>query len=118
MGLFISCYFRYAPFGKSLINNPKGDLFMNSLLSIQLVLSDFFEDSYLGNPLFAIVANSFPSVDTFLLIGAVLLSYSTMKELDKKNGGSFKFWALFYFHRYVRLTGVYAIGKYQNIGIR
>ena len=72
-------------------------------------MSDFYENSYLGNPLFAIVVNSFPSVDTFLLIGATLLSYSTMKELDKKNGGNFKFWALLYFHRYVRLTGVYAI---------
>ena len=78
-------------------------------LSFNCCLSDFYEDSYLGNPLFAAVVNSFPSVDTFLLIGATLLAYSTMKELDKKNGGDVKFWSLFYFHRYVRLTGVYAI---------
>ena len=66
-------------------------------------------DSYLGNPLFAAVANSFPSVDTFFLIGATLLAYSTMKELDKNNGAGIKFWLLFYFHRFVRLTGVYAM---------
>ena len=72
-------------------------------------MTDFYGDSFLGNPLFAVVVNSFPSVDTFFLIGATLLAYATMKELDKKNGGDFKFWALFYFHRYVRLTGVYAI---------
>ena len=63
----------------------------------------------MDNPLFAVVVNSFPSVDSFFLIGATLLAYATMKELDKKNGGDFKFWFLFYFHRFVRLTGVYAI---------
>ena len=32
-----------------------------------------------------------------------------MKELDKNNGSGIKFWVLFYFHRFVRLTGVYAV---------
>ena len=59
--------------------------------------------------------------------GATLLSYLTLKELDKNNGGSLKFWIMFVVHRYirsnkrelllrsihivvmVRLTGLYAI---------
>merc|ERR1712117_950726 len=31
------------------------------------------------------------------------------KELDKTNGGGVVFWIKFYVHRYIRLTGVYAI---------
>ena len=34
--------------------------------------------------------------------GATLLSYLTLKELDKNNGGSLKFWAMFIVHRYIR----------------
>ena len=34
--------------------------------------------------------------------GATLLSYLTLKELDKNNGGSLKFWAIFIVHRYIR----------------
>ena len=48
------------------------------------------------------------SVDTFFLIGSILLSYLTLKELDK-NGGGPKMWMMFYVHRYLRLTGVYLV---------
>ena len=41
--------------------------------------------------------------------GACLLSYITLKELDKTNGGGVKFWIMYYVHRYIRLTGLYAI---------
>jgi len=58
---------------------------------------------------FAAVTNALPSVDSFFLIGATLLSYLTLKELDKNNGGSLKFWIMFVVHRYIRLTGLYAI---------
>ena len=54
------------------------------------------------------------------------MSYLTLKELDKNNGGSPKFWIMFVVHRYIRweikaninyrwnlfiarLTGLYAI---------
>ncbi|XP_066297621.1 O-acyltransferase like protein-like [Branchiostoma lanceolatum] len=49
------------------------------------------------------------SVDTFLLLSALLVSYLFMKQL-KKNGGSFtgKDLLLHYLHRYWRLTPVYA----------
>jgi peptidoglycan/LPS O-acetylase OafA/YrhL len=32
-----------------------------------------------------------------------------LKELDKTKGGNAKFWAMYFVHRYIRLTGVYAI---------
>jgi hypothetical protein len=48
------------------------------------------------------------SVDTFFLIGSILLSYLTLKELDKNVGGV-KLWWMFYIHRYSRLTGVYLV---------
>ena len=64
----------------------------------------------------AVLTNAFPSVDSFFLIGqlshclfllyqssgATLLSYLTLKELDKNNGGSLKFWIMFIVHRYLR----------------
>ena len=48
------------------------------------------------------VFNAFPSVDTFFLIGATLLSYITLKELDKSKGSGVVFWIKFYVHRYIR----------------
>jgi len=55
-----------------------------------------------------LVSNATPSVDSFFLIGALLLSYLTMKEVTKLRGGNIKFWSLFYIHRYIRLTGALA----------
>jgi hypothetical protein len=62
-----------------------------------------------NSPAFQVVLNSFPSVDSFFFIGATLLAYLVLKELDKSKGGSFQFWIIYYVHRYIRLTGVYAI---------
>ena len=56
----------------------------------------------------AAVRSGIFSVDSFFLIGATLLAYLTLKELDKQRGGGGEFWALYYLHRYLRLTGVYA----------
>ena len=33
-----------------------------------------------------VIENGFPSVDSFFFIGATLLAYLTLKELDKKQG--------------------------------
>ena len=62
-----------------------------------------------GSLAFQAILNGYPSVDSFFFIGATLLAYITLKELDKNNGGSLKFWFMFYIHRYIRLTGVFAI---------
>ena len=56
-----------------------------------------------------VILNAFPCVDSFFLIGATLVSYITLTQLDRTGGGKIKLWAMFYIHRYVRLTGVYAI---------
>ena len=66
-------------------------------------------DGPVGEPYMAAIWNAMDSVDTFFLIGSVLLSYHTLKELDKTSGGSAKMWGMFYVHRYLRLTGVYAV---------
>ena len=62
-----------------------------------------------GSAIFQVLLNAFPSVDTFFFIGATLLAYIVFRELDKSKGGSLQFWLIYYVHRYIRLTGVYAI---------
>merc|ERR1719466_687775 len=65
-------------------------------------------DMWLKNKAFAAVANAIPSVDTFFLIGSALLTYGTLKQLER-TGAGLKFWLLYFVHRYIRLTGVYAV---------
>ena len=52
-------------------------------------------------------------VDTFFLMGALLIAFHTLKEMDKIKdkpiGHWFMFWFAFYVHRYIRLSAVYAI---------
>ena len=62
-----------------------------------------------ANIAFTALWNGLIGVDTFFVIGGCLLSFHTLKELDKTKGGNAKMWAMFYVHRYIRLTGVYAI---------
>jgi peptidoglycan/LPS O-acetylase OafA/YrhL len=64
---------------------------------------------FFGNLAFEPMLNAFPSVDSFFFIGATLLSYTTLKALDTTKGGNIKFWIMYYVHRYIRLTGVYAV---------
>jgi len=71
-----------------------------------------------GSMAFQVIENGFPSVDSFFLIGATLLAYLTLKELDRKQGGDFKFWAMFYVHRYIRLTAVYAFCILFTVSLR
>ena len=53
------------------------------------------------------VFNATVSVDTFFLMSGLLVAYLLLRELDR-NKGRFNV-ALFYIHRYLRLTPVYAI---------
>lgn len=46
-------------------------------------------------------------VDTFFVLSGLLVTYLTMKQMDKSDGKIN--WVLFYVHRYVRLTPVYMI---------
>ena len=66
-------------------------------------------DSWAGTAIW----NGMFAVDSFFMIGAILLAFHTLKEMDKNKGKSTKqwtmFWITFYVHRYIRLTAVYAI---------
>jgi len=53
------------------------------------------------------ILNATVSVDTFFLISGMLVSFLLMKELEQ-NKGKFNV-ILFYVHRYLRLTPVYAV---------
>lgn len=55
---------------------------------------------------FQAVGNGFFSVDSFFFLSGVLVSYLSLREMDKKRG-RFPF-LHFYIHRYLRLTPVYA----------
>ncbi len=64
---------------------------------------------------FRAILNGFPSVDSFFIIGGCLLGYLTFKELERTKG-RFNV-PMFYLHRYLRITGVYAmvIGFFATI---
>ena len=79
-----------------------GSVFVNNMVEL-------YGYSFLGNRAFVVITNAMPSVDSFFLIGSTLLAFITLKELDKTNGGNAKFWVIFYVHRYIRLTGIYAM---------
>ena len=57
-------------------------------------------DTLKGNWWFQAIDNAFFSVDTFFLLSASLVTYLSMKELDR-NKGSMNV-PLFYIHRYLR----------------
>ena len=89
-----------------LVGHSYGDVLNGFFINNLYVIGG---DAFAKNGAFASVANAFPSVDSFFLIGSTLLAFITLKELDKTNGGNIKFWIMFYVHRYIRLTGVYAM---------
>ena len=49
---------------------------------------------------FQVVTNAFPSVETFFLLSGCLLTFLTLKELDKTKGRLN--WIMFIVHRYLR----------------
>ena len=59
------------------------------------------------------VWNGMSSVDTFFMMGATLLAFHTLREMEKMKGKPIgkwiMFWITFYVHRYIRLTSVYAV---------
>ena len=79
-----------------------GSVFVNNMVEL-------YGYSFLGNRAFVVITNVMPSVDSFFLISSTILAFITLKELDKTNGGNVKFWVIFYVHRYIRLTGIYAM---------
>ena len=79
-------------------------------------------EQHVGGLLFEAVAQGEYSVDTFLFIGATLLSYLLLKDLDKTNGwfssgaGCLRM-GLFYLSRYLRISIPYALTLAVYIGL-
>eukprot|EP00095_Tigriopus_kingsejongensis_P002500 maker-scaffold64_size435223-snap-gene-2.28 protein:Tk02500 transcript:maker-scaffold64_size435223-snap-gene-2.28-mRNA-1 annotation:"hypothetical protein DAPPUDRAFT_60562" len=75
----------------------------------QIPVKNFFHlvDEFVEPFLFRTVLNGFVCVDSFFLLSGILTAYLTFKELDKTHGRLNV--PLFYLHRYLRLTGVYAM---------
>ena len=77
---------------------------------------------HIGGIMFEAVMQGEYSVDTFLFIGATLLSYLLLKDLDKSNGwfssgaGVVRM-VLFYINRYLRITIPYALAMAVFIGV-
>ena len=75
-----------------------------------------------GSILFDVVIQGEYSVDSFLFIGATLLSYLLLKDLDKSNGWFSSGAAvirmlLFYLNRYLRITIPYVLAIAVYIGV-
>ena len=66
----------------------------------------FVAFDWFRTPLFQVIANATPSVDTFFLISGVVLAYSFCNAYQKQ--GKFNI-LMFYLHRYLRLTPPLAI---------
>ena len=75
-----------------------------------------------GGILFEAINQADYSVDTFLFIGATLLSFLLLKDLDKTNGwfssrsGCLRM-LLFYLNRYLRITVPYVLAIAVYIGV-
>ena len=75
-----------------------------------------------GGLLFEAVMQGEYSVDSFLFIGATLLSYLLLKDLDKTNGwfsspAGLVRMVLFYINRYLRITIPYVLAIAVYIGV-
>ncbi|XP_011450645.3 nose resistant to fluoxetine protein 6 [Magallana gigas] len=66
-----------------------------------------FLKEMLGRRSFQAIANALVAVDSFFALSGFLLAYLTLKEMDKRNGKLN--WAMFYFHRFWRLTPAYML---------
>ena len=79
-------------------------------------------ENHHGSVLFDVVVQGEYSVDSFLFIGATLLSYLLLKDLDKTDGwfssgaGCLRM-VLFYLNRYLRISIPYALTLAVYIGI-
>ncbi|OWF42953.1 nose resistant to fluoxetine protein 6-like [Mizuhopecten yessoensis] len=64
---------------------------------------------------FQAIMNALVSVDTFFALSGLLLSYLTLREMQKNNGKIN--WAMFYFHRFWRLTPAYMMVLFVNVSL-
>ena len=81
----------------------------------------FIQNQHGGGFLFEAINEGEYSVDTFLFIGATLLSFLLLKDLDRSNGwfhskGVVRM-VLFYVNRYLRITLPYLLAMLFTIGV-
>ena len=77
------------------------------------------------NILFEPINNIYYVVDTFFFMSGLLVTFSTLRDLDKMKQNSsnnskwdwLKFWSLHYIHRYLRLTCILVIIMYAWVVI-
>ncbi|XP_060069287.1 nose resistant to fluoxetine protein 6-like [Ylistrum balloti] len=62
---------------------------------------------------FQAIMNALVSVDTFFALSGLLVSYLFMREMDKTKGKMN--WAMFYFHRFWRLTPPYMLVLFVEV---
>ena len=102
-----------------------GHHFLFGQQNVDLLNKNYVEDvasRHAGGILFEAISQAEYSVDTFLFIGATLLSYLLLKDLDKTNGwfssgaGCLRM-ALFYLNRYLRISIPYALTLAVYIGL-
>ncbi|XP_071103158.1 O-acyltransferase like protein-like [Haliotis cracherodii] len=63
---------------------------------------------------FQIITNATLSVDSFFLLSGLLVTYLFLKETEKAGGLKVKHMILYYVHRYLRLTPIYAYVIFIN----
>ncbi|XP_052226413.1 nose resistant to fluoxetine protein 6-like [Dreissena polymorpha] len=68
-----------------------------------------FISSQLQTWSFMAVVNATVAVDTFFLLSGLLVSYLGLKQLNRVGGVRNLNWAMFYFHRFWRLTPAYGL---------
>uniref|UniRef100_T1J952 Nose resistant-to-fluoxetine protein N-terminal domain-containing protein n=1 Tax=Strigamia maritima TaxID=126957 RepID=T1J952_STRMM len=81
-----------------------GHSYMMGALSADNIVVPF---NWVSSFSFLFIVQAVFSVDTFFVLSGLLVTYLYMKEHEKRNGKIS--WLKFYFHRYWRLTPVYAV---------
>ncbi|BFZ06005.1 hypothetical protein BsWGS_09044 [Bradybaena similaris] len=72
---------------------------------------------FLGRWTFDGISNALVSVDTFFALSGLLTAYLTTKAIQKKKGWKIN-WAMYYFHRFWRLTPPYMLVLLCALGLQ
>ncbi|PIK40387.1 putative nose resistant to fluoxetine protein 6-like, partial [Apostichopus japonicus] len=88
-------------------NIERGEVTTNQAVSSGNDNANYVYTEIGSKPWFAFNWEAPYGVDTFLVLSGLLVTYLTLKQLDKSDGKMN--WVMFYVHRYIRLTPVYMV---------
>ena len=88
------------------LGHSYSQLASGSLVHNPLIVLDWTEQAA-----FSVVTNAFPSVDSFFLIGATLLSYLTLHQLDNRKVNRISFKSLNFDFLFSPLVNLYISHK-------